>query len=151
MSASRIDAFLLGLVAQFDAALDIPVFDGPHVVDGSLEAGLWVGASLDDNQPAIQGTHNWANLHATARRVEEIGEVTCVIAVWSGDSKTIGRRARAIELWNLAEAAHRADITVGGTVLDSTFALTYSMRQELTESGGNLVALSFAVQFRARI
>ena len=84
------------------------------------------------------------------RRKEETGRITWSVGAWSGDSTTRDRRIQVADILSAAEAAHRADITLGGAVLDSNFGKTVSLFQQITAEGNEVLA-TFTLYFRSRI
>jgi hypothetical protein len=98
---------------------------------------------------AVTSTQDWAELGAQNLSKDETGTISCAAAAWSGDSTTTPRRAAIAKLLSDLEAAHRADITLGGAVMFSNFAAG-NLHQQLTTSGNEVLAL-FTVTFRSRI
>lgn len=148
MSATTQHAVIEALVALWDGALSITVNDGPKLPGDKQYQALWVGYDvINDDGNAVDSAQAWAQMGA--RRKEETGTVNCSLMAWSGDADTLGRRVQVADALSAAEAAHRADITLGGVVLYSNFGERVQLVQDLTESG-NQVACVFTVSFLAR-
>lgn len=148
MSATTQHAAIAALVTLWDAALDIPVHDGPKRIGDKNYQALFVGYDpLNDDDQAVTSQQDWSQLGA--RRKEETGSIKCCVAAWSGDSETLGRRVQVADILSAAEAAHRADITLGGTVLFSNFGESVSLHQHLTDQGNEVMAV-FTVTFKSR-
>jgi hypothetical protein len=148
MSATTQHAAIEALVSIFGAATTYPVWDGPNASEEAEYAAVWVGydPTTDDGE-AVASNQTWAQLGA--RRKEETGTITCCIGAWSGDTNTTPRRELVASILSNLEAAHRADITLGGVVLDSNFGTTVTLHQALTEGGNEVMAL-VSVAFRSR-
>jgi hypothetical protein len=149
MTATTQHAAIEALVRIWGDATTVPVYDGPNASEEAEFAAVWVGYDpTSDDGEAVTSAQAWAQLGA--RRKEETGGITCCIGAWSGDSNTAPRRELVASILTDLETAHRADITLGGVVLDSNFGTTVSLHQALTQDGNEVMAL-VTVQFRSRI
>lgn len=149
MSATTQHAAIEALVTLWDAALDSPVHDGPTVQGDKQYLGLWVGYDpLNEDDQAVIGAQE--NLYVGGRQREERGSIKCCAAAWSGDTTTEGRRIQIADLLTQIETAWRADITLGGAVLDSSFGSSITLHQRLTTNGNEVFAV-FTIDFRSRI
>lgn len=148
MSATTQHAAIEALVTLWSGALTIPVHDGPKLIGDKQYQALWVGYDpLNDDDQAVTSTQDWAQMGN--RRKEEVGTIKCVVAAWSGDTTTVGRRLQVANILSDAEAAHRADITLGNVVLFSNFGESVSLHQHLTDQGNEVMAV-FTVTFLSR-
>lgn len=149
MSATAQFAFMAALHTLWDAGLDVPVHDGPKIVDKSSYTGVWVGHDpFAEDGKVVDTEQDWAQMGN--RRKDETGTVTCSIASWSGDTDTIKRTQRVTELLSECEALVRADITLAGVVQFCNVVQTSSLYRQLTDQGNEVVCV-FAVSYKARI
>jgi hypothetical protein len=149
MSLTTQHAVIEGLVAAFTAAVTATVHDGPNFDDSVEGLAVWVGYDpTDENAQAVASEQEWAEVGARAKN--ETGTVTCTAGAWSGDSSTTGRREEVAALLSQLEAAHRADVTLGGACLYSNFGERVTLHQQLTENGNEAIAV-FTVSFMSRI
>ena len=149
MSLTTQHAVIEGLVTAFTAAVEFQVYDGPNFDDSVEGTAVWVGYDpTDENAQAVVTEQEWAEVGARAKN--ETGTVTCTVGAWSGDPSTTGRREDIAAALSALEAAHRADVTLGGACLYSNFGERVTLHQQLTENGNEVLAL-FTVSFMSRI
>jgi hypothetical protein len=149
MSLTTQHAVIEALVRVFTAAIEQPVYDGPNYDDSVESAAVWVGYDpTDENAQAVDSAQDWAEVGARAKN--ETGTITCTAGAWSGDSSTTARRELIAGMLSALEAAHRADVTLGGACLYSNFGDRVTLHQQLTENGNEVLAL-FTISFMSRI
>lgn len=148
-NSSRVPAMIAQLVTQLDAALDVPVFDGPAFGDDARSSWLEVGIG-DPNDPegvAATSRMEWRGLGARSRD-EEI-EIFCAAWAWTGDDGLTAPRALAYELAAEAEAALVADPSLGGVALFGGVS-ELTLRQGYSTEGAT-VGVMFQVRAKARL
>lgn len=151
-NTSRVPALIAQLVTQLDAALDVPVSDGPKI--GGDADPAWLEIGVDDPElggggglTAASSRIEWTGLGAKSRN-EHI-TVLCAAWAWTGEDLVSVPRATAYDLVAAVEAALFADPSLGGVALfGGVNELT--LRQGLTEQGATAAVL-FQVEAKARL
>lgn len=151
-NTSRVPALIAQLVAQLDAALDVPVFDGPALGDDARSAWLEVG--VDDPEmsgsgglTAASSRIEWRGLGARSR--DEHITVLCAAWAWTGEDAVSTPRATAYELVAEVEAILYADPSLGGVALFGGLS-DLTLRQGHTADGATAAVL-FQVEAKARL
>jgi hypothetical protein len=148
--ASKTDAVILALTAMWTAALtDINVVDGPQVTSDAASDWLFVGYNGDTPDEYNEGAIGLQSLMAFAKVKGDDGQVTCAVVSVSGDTDITATRARANGFLSAAEAAVRADMTLGGLVMHA-FVSDYRYTPVQTQQGAK-VRLVFTVTYKAQI
>lgn len=141
-----LDDVLQALVALFDAAVSVPVHDGP--VPQSVNSGefVLVGSTGDDEDGAVVdielstlGPGDW---------FDESGEIVCSAWSWSGGTDLAARRAAALALASACASAVAADRTLGGLLEAPGLAQTQVFRYEPRQtSEGAICRIVFSVTY----
>ena len=136
------------LVALFEGAVSVPVYDGPKpeatkqpqfVVVGSSGVEGEEGASFEFTSSSL-GPGTW---------LDEAGDIVC--SAWShyGGTDVATRRSEALGLAESCLAAFHADRTLGG-LLTVPGAVASGLRHEAVQDAtGALVRVSFTVAYQA--
>lgn len=149
MSDTAQHAVIEALVALWDDALEVPVYDGPNDVEAAEYAAVWVGYDpTDENAQAVEVEQEWASIGASSKN--ETGTITNAVAAWSGDTQTHERRQQVAQILSELEAALRDDVDLGGVVIHTNFGARITLHQQLTAKGNEVLAL-FTVTYLARI
>jgi len=120
--ASKVDAVCLALTAMWQAAVPLDpvnVVDGPQVNAMAEAEWLFVGYDADDLDDTTEGAAAEQSHEAFLKTKFEAGQVTCAALVTRGDTDIVGARARAFAIVSAAEDALRADLLLGGLVMQS--------------------------------
>ena len=137
------------LTLLWGSALDVGVYDGPSLSADGVGCFVMVGYDpIARDGEAAAAQQEYVNIGGGHRK-NEAGTVRVTVAAWSGDSSTTTRRQKVAGLLADAEAALRADLSLGGLVLWSGVTRT-DLNQFLTEQG-NQVYARFDVAYTARI
>lgn len=120
--ASKVDAVCLALTAMWQAAValdPVNVVDGPQVNAISESEWLFVGYDADALDETTEGAVAEQSHEAFLKTKFEAGEVTCAAVVVRGDTDIAAARARAFAIVSAAEDSLRADLLLGGLVMQS--------------------------------
>jgi hypothetical protein len=148
--ASKTDAVCLALTAMWTTALTgVQVADGPQVNSDPSIDWLFVGFNGDVPDEYNEGAIAQQSLMAFAKTKQEDGQVTCSVVSTSGDTDIPATRARAYGLVAAAEAALRADMTLGGLVMHS-FVSDHRYSPVQTTKGAK-VRVVFTVTYQAQL
>lgn len=149
---TKADAVCLALAALWDAAADL---DGVNVVDGpqanSVAANEWLfvghdGDAPDEGNEVVVAEQDWM---AFAKTKQETAEVTCAAVVVRGNTDIAAARARAYDIVSDAEDALRADLTLGGLVMQSHISAHQYIPTQTTD--GAKVRVVFTVTYLAQL
>lgn len=149
--AGKTNQVLAALTALWSGA---PAFTGVKVQDGpaatqdpSLE---WLLVGLDGLAPSgarmVSIKQRWMTYGKT---LEEAGTVTNALVIRNGSPDLVGARTRAYSLLSSAEAALRADFTIGGLVIDSR--ISGHDYFPVIGTAGAVARITFTVDYRAEI
>lgn len=148
-NTSRVPALIAQLVTQLDAALAVPVSDGPML--GSEADTAWleigVGDPADPDGTAAKSRFEWRGLGAKSR--DENITILCAAWAWTGDDAVSVPRASAYALLAQVEAILFADPSLGGVALFG-IASEVTLRQGLGQDGAKAAVL-FEVEAKARL
>lgn len=148
--ASSIDAVILKLTAVWTAALTgVNVVDGPQVNSDSTDDWLFVGFNGDTPDEYNEGAIGQQSLMAFAKVKGDDGQVTCAVVSRSGDTDITSTRARANGFLSAAESALRADMSLGGLVMQA-YVTDYRYSPVQTQQGAK-VRLVFTVTYQAQL
>ncbi len=151
MATSVIPAVIDYLVAHASVALTgVRVYDG---YDSSDDPGDFLMVGVDDPESpnaafSADSTQDWAHANNTAR--DEMGDVTCAALSWNGIGDQKLARDAAFAITATVEVLLRADPTLGGIVLWSSYGTTTQLTQQQS-TNGVMALVVFKVHFRARI
>jgi hypothetical protein len=149
MASTKVFDTITALLAFFDAALTVPVRDGPYVVRGSDPLFVVVGHNGDpESNNAAGGGQAWSALGTRAR--DETASVDCVVDGWSGGSDLAALRQTVEDALDAISTALRTDPTLGGAVQSAGMGGTFNLSQEANEAG-LFVRYPFTVDYMARI
>ena len=149
MSATVQHAAIEALVSIWKDTLTFPVFDGPTLAADDEHLFMMVGYDpISNDAEAASAQQSYTQIGRRSK--QEDGTIRCTIAAWSGDETTTERRRQVAQALSDAEAAIRADITLGNVVMYANFGPRSDLNQLLTE-GGNQVYARFDVAYTARI
>lgn len=138
------------LHSRFDAALTVPVYDGPRVRTETPKQFVVVGANTgggEDIGPAMRSVQTPSPHDGTWRHEE--GEVDCVAVAWAGDSDLAALRTAARALVDACETAVNADRSLGGLLQPTNnFAevTALEIREAQTDKGAFVEAV-FTVSY----
>lgn len=141
------DAVLLALVALLDAALDVPVYDGPRPTSAADPAYVLVGT---DGTADAQGVSVELGLSdiGPGDWTDHAGEVTCSVWSVSGDTDMAATRAAAQNLLDACRAAIAANPTLGGLLEVGGLAqVTRAELQQIQTGDGALARITFTVAY----
>lgn len=150
--STKTDAVCLALTALWQADADL---DGVEVVDGpqanSEAANEWLFVAFDGDAPdegneAASAEQSWM---AFAKTKQESAEVTCAVVARRGDTDIVSARARAYDILSDAEDSLRADLTLGGVVMNSWIS-AHQYIPVITQ-GGAKVRVVFTVTYQAQL
>lgn len=151
--SSRTFAALDAFVTLATTAMpDVNVFDGPVPTKTAGQRYALIGV-LDPDTPDVfnpavdTGEQEWAALGALAK--DETFVIPSVYVVWDGQKTFKQVRATAAADLALLDAACRADVNLGGTLLWSSLAIGQIL--QLASTKGPVVQVPFTVTCRARI
>jgi len=148
--ASLIDPVILKLIEVWTAALtDLDVVDGPQVDSDPVNDRLFVGFNGDTPDEYNEGAVGVQSLMAFAKVKGDDGQVTCAVVSRSGDSDITATRARANGFLAAAEAALRADMSLGGLVMQA-YVTDYRYSPVQTQQGAK-VRVVFTVTYKGQI
>jgi hypothetical protein len=118
--STRTDAVILYLTAMWTAALTgINVVDGPQVNSDPSNDWLFVGFNGGAPDDFNEGATAQQSLLTFARGKQEDGQVVCSVVSVAGDTDIPSLRARAYGFVSAAEDALRADMQLGGLVMQA--------------------------------
>src|ERR1044072_8096806 len=118
--STKVDAVCLALTALWTSALtDVQVADGPQANSDSSNDWLFVGATGDAPDEAVEAAVVDQSWMAFAKTMQETAQITCAIVCRRGDTDIPTARARAYAILASAETALRADPLLGGMVMQS--------------------------------
>lgn len=146
--SSLTDAVCLALTAKWQAALTgVSVADGPQVNSDPAPDWLFVGSdAADTGNLAAFGEQS---LMAFTRVKKDNGQVTCAVVSVRGDDNITAARASANATLSAAEDALRADMTLGGLVMQA-YVSTYQYTPSQTTAGAH-VRIVFTVTYLAQL
>lgn len=149
--ASSIDAVILKLTAVWSAALTgVNVVDGPQVTSDAADDWLFVGYNGDTPDEYNEGATGQQSLMAFAKVKGDDGQVICAVVSRSpGSTDITATRARANGFLAAAEAAVRADMSLGGLVMQS-YVTDYRYSPVQTQQGAK-VRIVFTVTYKAQL
>jgi hypothetical protein len=148
--ASLTDPVILYLTALWTAALtDVNVVDGPQVNSDAADDWLFVGFNGDIPDEYNEGAAGQQSLMAFAKVKGDDGQITCAVVSRSGDTDITATRSRAHVVLSAAEAALRADIQLGGLVMQA-YVTDYRYSPVQTKAGAK-VRFVFTVTYKAQI
>ena len=154
MSAA-LPGVITALVALFDAALDVPVFDGPIVTGDRPTGYLQVGSAVN----GIPGTGTSTDEQSTFNLElsdmgpgtweQETGEIPCAAVAWSGDTEIVAARTAAFALFETCRAALKGDRTIGGALpLNGVGLIGAGSLSQLHTTEGVVASVSFTVPYQ---
>ena len=151
MASSVIPAVIDAVVSRARANLpSICVYDGFGVSDDPGDF-LMVGVDDPERQDSAYSAdsqQDWAHANNTAR--DEVGDVTCAALSWNGDADQKRARDAAFATCAALEVLLRADPSLGGIVLWTSYGTSTQLTQNQNGNGA-LALVVFKVHFRARI
>ena len=160
MATSRIPDMIAALVAAFtaDPALGaggipdppVAVIDGPKVTGDTGPLALWVGVDEIDNPTPISANaeQQWMAGPGRRGRTEQL-TVHCTIQAKSGSDDIAPLRAQAAAVLAAAEAALRADPSLGGVLRNADAAVTGAEWRQYPGNPGMAVRVMFAISATA--
>lgn len=148
--ASLTDPVILYLTAMWtDTLPSVNVADGPQVTSDAADDWLFVGYNGDTPDEANEGASGQQSLMAFNKVKGDDGQVICAAVSRSGDTNIPAVRARAMGSLSSAEAAVRADMTLGGLVMHA-YVSDYRYSPVQTQQGAK-VRVVFTVTYKAQI
>lgn len=143
------------LVTILDAALDVPVLDGPQSKKSLPKAYVLIGTDGGDTGSGENGedfgtvTQTLSDLGPGTWR-DETGDVTCSAWAWTGSTSFAPLRVTVQAILDGVEASLRADPTLGGLLIPPGRAElgAIRLREDQTDNGARLRAV-FSVAYRA--
>jgi hypothetical protein len=150
--STKVDAVCLALAAIWQADSDlsgVQVVDGPQANSDSANEWLFVGFNGDVPDEAAEAVSAQQDWMAFAKTKQETADVTCAVVVRSGDTDTVSVRARAFDILADAEDTLRADLTLGGLVMQSHIS-AHQYIPVITQSGAK-VRVTFTVTYLAQL
>lgn len=153
MATSVIPAVIDYLVTHATTALSassVIVYDGFGTSD---EPGDFLMIGVDDPESvntafSADSVQQWAHANYTAR--DEEGDVTCAALSWNGDCDQKAARDAVFAITAALENLLRADPTLAGAVLWSSYGTSTQLTQNQSNDGAMSLVV-FKVHFRARI
>lgn len=137
------------LISTFDAALSVPVVDGPQPASVAYDRYVTVGATGEPGDVAVASLEPSGLGPGTWR--DEFGSVDCAAWAWSGGTDIPILRAAALALAEQCLAAVWADRTLGG-LLQVPGATTGEVRYEPAQTDkGAIVRATFTVAYQALV
>lgn len=148
--ASLTDPVILYLTAMWTAALTgVTVADGAQVTSDASNDWLFVGFNGDAPDEYNEGAAGQQSLMAFAKVKGDDGRITCALVSRNGDTDIPAIRARVNGFLSSAEAAVRADMTLGGLVMHA-YVSDYRYSPVQTQQGAK-VRVVFTVTYKAQI
>lgn len=148
--ASLTDPVILYLTTLWTTALTgVNVVDGPQVTSDAANDWLFVGFNGDIPDEYNEGSTGQQSLMAFAKVKGDDGQVICAVVSRSGDTDITATRARANGVLSTAEAAVRADMQLGGLVMQA-YVSDYRYSPVQTQSGAK-VRFVFTVTYKAQL
>lgn len=149
LGAAQVVPVLASVFATALAAEPTVVYGGPKPSGDSPTEYLAVGWEPDgDGVVSDRGLSSMGN-----RWVDESGDVTCTLVVWSGDDDTAPLLARAGALFALLDAALLSNPALSGALIaganDGSYARTLGqvrVRPESTTAGA-VVRVAFTIHY----
>lgn len=117
--SSKVDAVILALTALWQPLTGVQVVDGPQANSESLDDWLFVGFDGDAPDEGNEAVSAEQDLMAFAKTKQETAEVTCAVVSRRGDTDVPSARARAYDIVSDAEDLLRADMSLGGLVMQA--------------------------------
>ncbi len=149
MSAPKILDVVSGLVTFLDAALTIPVLDGPWQTETSWPVWIVVGHDDDpDSNEAAAYRADFDSMESVAR--VELGSVNCLIRASSGGVDMALPRTSIRDTAAAVDTALRADPTLGGVVGRADYGSSGVLKQG-TDGNGIFVLLTFTVDYQVAV
>jgi hypothetical protein len=136
---------LASLFTSALAAEPTLVYAGPKVT--SEHAKEYVEVAHDPDGEAVVTDQQVSDLGN--RWIDESGDVTCRVVVWSGDGDAAPLLARADDLFDILDVALAADPRLGGVISSGNFAraLGSVSLAQVSDSTGVKVTLTFTVHY----
>lgn len=137
---------IVAVAAAFDAALAVPVYDGPQVTAGSIASFVLVGSTGEDEDAATTDLDlsSMGNLWD-----DESGDIACSAWAQSGGATIQSLRVTAATLVESCRDALTANPTLGGVLPPGWMARVQgrvALRQSQT-SKGPVVRFTFNVTY----
>jgi hypothetical protein len=112
--ASTYPAAKAALIALWDAAVDVPVVNGPTIGAG-LDGVVTVGYQDETNQVVMEGTLARETYGGSPER--EQYTINCSVGIQSGSTDIAPLEAAVVVLWKAVAAVLAANRTLGGTTM----------------------------------
>jgi hypothetical protein len=162
-SPSAVPGLIDRLVAIFDAAVAVTVYDGPEITDANKQSYVAVGwnGALDDAGMPDAGTvasidQPWAAIGALAK--DEIADITCGAVAWNGGRKFKPVRDLAWDYVSDCEQALRTalrPVPSGGDAalqaLVQWCGIAAGSYDQTNETDAVKARVEFTVRYQARI
>lgn len=146
--AALTDPVILYLTALWQP-LDAQVVDGPQAnSDPSLD-WLFVGATGDIPDEYTEAAVTQQSLMAFSRVKAEDGQITCAVITVRGDTEIQLARADAYTIVSAAEGLLRADMQLGGLVMQA-YVSGHNYIPVITTAGAK-VRVVFTVTYKAQL
>lgn len=148
-----INSVLAALVAKFDAATTVPIFDGPDISALNKQATgfVLVGSSGDEDEDAVVIDQALSNL-GPGTWLEETGDIVCAAISWAGGKDIATRRAASLAVATACADAVQDDPTLNGVLIEPGRADVSALRlQQRAEETGVLVRVVFTVRYSALV
>jgi hypothetical protein len=139
--ASTYPAAKAALIATWDAAVSVPVINGPTIGFGS-DGAVTVGYQDENNPVVAEGS--WDPQQIYGRKPErEQYTINCAVGVQSGSTSIAAVEAAALALWAALGAALEANFTLGGAVMGA--GIDQFQLVETQDTSGAEVIIKFGV------
>ena len=149
MTTTKTTDTVTALWTVLDAALTVPVLDGPWQTEISTSVYVVVGHNDDpDSNEAVFATQEVSALADTAR--QEVGSVNCYIVAQAGDGDMAALRAKAKQAFADIGATLAANPTLGAVVQRSKYGTDFLLKQEANDDG-IAARLLFSIGYTASV
>lgn len=148
--STKFDAVCLALTTLWQATLSgTSVVDGPQADSDPVLERLFVGHDGDVENEGTEVVAAEQDFMAFAKVEQESPDVTCAVIVRDGSANSAPLRGRACEIFNAATAALKADLTLGGLVMQAHVS-SFQYIPSVTTSG-SLARVVFTVTYLAQL
>lgn len=146
---TKVDAVCAALTALWQSIPGPTVVDGPQVNSDAANEWLFVGHDGDEPDEGNEAVSAEQDLMAFLKTKQETADITCAVVARDGTADVTAVRARAYEIFSDAEDRLRADLTLGGLVMQS-FISTHQYMPVITQ-GGCKARVVFTVTYLAQL
>jgi len=142
--ASKYPAVKAALIALFDAAVAVPVINGPTIGVGF--DGVVIVGYQDENNPAVADAVMDRDIYGGIPNREQF-TINCAVGVNYGSTDTASAETAVFALWAALGAALVANMTLSGAVL--TAGIDRYQLWESQAADGITVVIKFSVAIDA--